>query len=198
MACFLQNKVFLCSVQGLVAELIHISANVTEPELGTHWAKAQGPCDILWDSLAQPGDLHAGCSSHGPGACRTAHAPHKPSGSHWLLHVVLQNCFHPKARFCGAPKASRCFLSFVPKVKHRQMPQVTCPAPWATFLLALTAERPSWKLVHVLGMCKGLNCSLIHGGTLLFLDLIPESLNSSWLMNHEIQKTLGQALYSCF
>lgn len=180
MACFLQNKGFLCSVQGLVAELIHISANVPEPELGTHWVKAKDLVTFC-DSLAQPGDLHAGCSSHSPGACRTDHAQHKPSGSHWLLHIVLQNCFHPKAHFCGAPKASRCFLFFVLKVKHREMPQVSCPAPWAMFWLALTAEWPSWKLVNVLEMCKRLKCSLIHGGTLLPLDLIPESLNSSWL-----------------
>lgn len=54
MACFLQNKGFLCSVQGLVAELIHISANVTEPELGTHWVKAKDLvtfCETAWHSL---------------------------------------------------------------------------------------------------------------------------------------------------
>lgn len=110
MATFLQNKGFLCYAQGLVVELIQISANVIEPELETHWVNIKGSCDILQDSLAQPGDLRVGCSSRAPGACRTELATHKPTDSCWLPHIVSQSHFHPKALVCGAPKASRCFF----------------------------------------------------------------------------------------
>lgn len=101
---------------GSVVELIHTSANMTRSELGTR-------CDILWDSLAQPGDLWEGCSSHAP----------SPSCCLWNRARHAQACRLLLAASYGLagsfPSQSTCLCNprgllmlFVPKTKQRLMP----------------------------------------------------------------------------